>query len=170
MDTLLHVLGLSALLAVCLLALVSLLFGLPGTFLIVAAALVYAWATGFASVHWSTIGWLTALALIGEGIEFAAGAAAAAGTRPTRRVTVAALAGGFVGGIAGTPILFGLGSLLGALAGAFVGAALAVASEGGSLQSAFTTGLAALRGRLLGFILKAAIAVVMLIWLAATVL
>lgn len=170
MDILVHILGCGILFVVCLVALISLLFGLPGTFLIVAAALVYAWASGFATVSWSTIGWLTLLAAIGEGIEFAAGAAAAAGTRPTRRVTVAALGGSFIGGIIGTPILFGIGSLLGALAGAFIGAALAVASEGGSPRAALTTGFAALRGRLLGFILKAALAVVMVVVLTVAVL
>jgi hypothetical protein len=170
MDTFLHLLGLAALFLTCLVALVSLLFGVPGTFFIVVAALVYAWATGFASVQWATIGWLAALALVGEAVEFAAGAAGAAGVRPSRRVTAAALLGGFAGGLLGTPILFGVGSLLGALAGAFLGAALAVAAEGGSLSAAFTAGLAALRGRLLGFILKAAIAVVMLVVLAAAVL
>ena len=39
MSTLLHVLGLVTLFGVCLLALASLLFGLPGTFIIVGAAL-----------------------------------------------------------------------------------------------------------------------------------
>jgi hypothetical protein len=38
MDAVLHILGLSILLAVCLLALMSLVLGLPGTFLIVGAA------------------------------------------------------------------------------------------------------------------------------------
>lgn len=170
MDIVLHVLGIAVLFLVCVLALLSLIFGLPGTFLIVATAVVYAWATGFAAVHWSTIGWLTVLAFIGEGIEFAASAVGAAGTRPSRRVSLSAIGGALVGGIVGTPFLFGIGSLLGALAGAFAGAAVAVASEGGSLGAAFTTGLAALRGRLLGFVLKTAIAVVMCVLLAAAVL
>jgi len=169
-DALLHVLGIALLFGVCLAALASLLFGIPGTFLIVAAALVYAWATGFAAVHWSTIGWLALLALAGEGIELAAASVATAGTQPSRRAAVAALAGGLVGGLIGTPFLFGIGSLLGALLGAFAGAALAVASEGGGAMAAWATGLAALRGRLLGFVCKSAIAVVMLVLLAAAVL
>ena len=169
MDTVLHILGLVLLSGVCLAALASLLFGLPGTFIIVAAALIYAWATGFGAVHWSTIGWLTLLACVGEGVEFLAASVAAAGARPSRRVTGAALAGGLIGGLAGTPFLFGIGSLLGALAGAFTGAAVAVASEGGTAAAALTTGLAAMRGRLLGFVLKAAIAVVMLVILFAAV-
>lgn len=170
METALFILGLILLFTFCLVALASLVFGLPGTFLIVAAALVYAWATGFAAVQWSTIGWLLLLALIGEGVELVAGSVSAAGARPSRRVTIAVLAGGFVGGIVGTPFLFGIGSLIGALIGAFGGAALAVASEGGSMGSALTTGFAAMRGRLLGFVLKASIAVVMIVLLFAAVL
>ena len=170
MDALLHVLGIALLFTVCLVALVSLLFGVPGTFIIVGAALVYAWATGFVAVHGSTLGWLVLLALVGEGIEFAAASVATAGTQPSRRAAVAALVGGIAGGIIGTPFLFGVGSLLGALAGAFGGAALAVLSEGHGPVTAWTTGLAALRGRLLGFVCKSAIAVVMLVLLAAAVL
>jgi uncharacterized protein YqgC (DUF456 family) len=170
MDSALHLAGLVLLFAACLGGLLALLLGLPGTLVIVGAALVYAWATGFAAVGWSTVGWLALLAIVGEGLEFVAGAAGAARERPSARATAGALLGGFVGGIVGTPILFGVGSLLGALAGAFVGAALAVASEGGTTAHALTTGFAALRGRLLGFVLKAAIAVAMIVILAAAVL
>jgi hypothetical protein len=170
METALFVLGLVVLFAFCLLAVLSLVFGLPGTFLIVASALVYAWATDFAVVQWSTIGWLSLLAVIGEGVELAASTVGAAGKRPSRRVTVLVLTGGFIGGIVGTPFLLGIGSLIGALIGAFGGAVLAVASEGGSVGSALTTGFAAMRGRMLGFVLKASIAVVMvMLLLAATV-
>jgi uncharacterized protein len=170
MATVLHITGIILLFGVCLAALVSLLFGVPGTFLMVAATLVYGWATGFSAVHWSTIGWLALLALLGEGIEFFAGGVAAAGTRPSRRVSLATLGGGLVGGLVGTPFLFGIGSLIGALAGAFAGAAIAVAAEGGTVASALTTGFAAMGGRLLGFVIKSAIAVVMLVTLAAAVL
>ncbi len=168
MDTLLHIVGLLLLLITCLASFASLLIGLPGTFLIVGAALMYGWATGFATVHWSTVGWLFLLAVLGEAVEFLA-AARAVGDRPSRRVMAGALVGGVVGGLVGMPFLFGVGALLGALAGAFSGAALAVVSEGGTLGAAFSTGLAALRGRLSGFVLKAAVAAVMLVVLGAAV-
>jgi hypothetical protein len=53
---------------------------------------------------------------------------------------------------------------------AFAGAALAVSSEGGSLASSVRTGLAAMRGRFLGFVAKAAIAVVMVVVVVAALL
>jgi uncharacterized protein YqgC (DUF456 family) len=157
-----HVVGLFVLFLACLLALLSLPFGAPGTLLIVVAALVYAWATDFAVVGWSTLGWLTLLAVIAEVAEFLSSAAGASGSRPSPRVAGAALLGAFVGGILGMPILFGLGALLGALAGAFVGAALAAGYESKEVGTALASGWAALRGRFVGFVVKAGIAVAMI--------
>jgi hypothetical protein len=172
MESVVHALGVVLLFGACLIAIISLVLGFPGTFVILGAAVVYAWATDFAAVRWSTIGWLTILAVAGEAIEFLAsgvGAAAADVGPPSRRVWISALTGGFIGGLVGTPFLFGVGALLGALAGAFAGAAFAVASQGGTLRSALETGMAALRGRLLGFVVKAALAVVMVLVLAAAI-
>jgi len=168
--TLLHILGLLLLFSACVVALFSLVLGVPGTFLIVGIALFYAWATGFVTVQWSTIGWLLLLAVIGEGVELLSSSAAAAGARPSRRVTVGALVGALIGGIVGTPILFGIGSLLGALVGAFVGAAMAVQSEGGSLRESLVTGFAALKGRFLGFVVKAALGAAMVVIVAVAAL
>jgi hypothetical protein len=170
LETLAHIFGLVLLVLGCLVALCSLVFGVPGTVLIVGFALFYAWATGFAAVHWSTIGWLALLAVLGEGIELAVSGGGAASAHPSRRVTIGALLGALVGGVIGTPFLFGIGSLLGALAGAFVGAAIAVRQEGGTLADAVTTGFAAFKGRLLGFVLKSALAVVMVVVLLAAAL
>jgi uncharacterized protein YqgC (DUF456 family) len=147
----------------CALALASLVIGVPGTFVIFGAALLYAWATGFTTVTWSTLAWLIGLAVVGEGLELASSAVGSAKERPSRRTAGWALAGGLVGGIIGTPFLFGIGSLLGALAGAFTGAALSVMSQGGDVEAALRSGFAALRGRFLGFVVKLAIAVVMVV-------
>ncbi len=166
MGTALHILGLLLLFAFCAASLASLLFGLPGTFFILGAALVYAWASGFAQVTWATIGWLALMAVVAEGIEFLAGAASAAGEKPSWRLTLAVIAGGLIGGIVGTPFLLGIGSLIGALLGAFAGASLAVMSEGGTFGHAYTAGIAALRGRFLGFVVKSAIAAAMIIVVA----
>ena len=169
MATIAHILGLLLLIIACGVALCSLVLGLPGTVAIVGIALFYAWATGFAVIQWSTIGWLAALAVFAEAVEFLAAGSAAAGPRPSRRVTAGAIVGALIGGIIGTPILFGIGSLLGALAGAFAGAAVVVALEGGTLRDSITTGFAALKGRFIGFVVKVAIAVLMVIVIAVAV-
>lgn len=170
METVLYVLGVALLLLACVAALFTLVLGIPGTLLIVGFALFYAWATDFTLITWSTVGWLALMAMIAEGLEFLASGVGAAGQRPSRRVTVGALGGAFAGGIVGAPFLFGVGALLGALAGAFAGAALAVRSEGGTVDHSIRTGLAAMRGRLLGFVLKAAIGVGMVGIVAAAVI
>ncbi len=170
MDTVVHVLGVVALFAFSVLALATLIVGLPGTFIIVATAFVYAWATGFTAVTWTTIGWLLGLAVFAEGLELVSATLGSGSERPSRKVAMYALTGGIIGGVVGTPFFFGVGSLLGALGGAFGGAALATSSEGAGVAVAIRNGFAALRGRLLGFIVKAAIGVVMLVVLFAAVL
>jgi hypothetical protein len=166
-DAALSLLALATLALACAIALASLVIGLPGTFLIVAAALGYGWLTGFVAVTWTTLAWLLGLAVIGELLELLSSAAGSSTERPSRRTAGWALGGGIVGGIAGTPFLFGIGSLLGALAGAFGGAALAVTSQGGDTRAALRSGLTAMRGRFLGFVAKLAIAVVMVVVLFA---
>ena len=170
MDAIVHVLGLILLVLGCVVALATLVLGLPGTFLIVGVALLYAWATGFAAVTWTTLGWLLGLAVVAEGLEFASAAIATGDAAPSRKVSTAAIVGAIVGGIVGTPFLFGVGSLIGALTGAFAGAAVATSWEGHDAARAMRTGLTALRGRLLGFVVKAAIGAAMLVVLLAAAL
>jgi hypothetical protein len=172
MSELYQVLGVAVLVLCCVVALASLVFGLPGTFLIVGVAFVYAWVTDFAGVTLVTVFGLLGLALIAEGIEFLS---AAAGSKdpslaPSRRITVLAILGAVVGAIAGAPLLFGLGALLGAFGGAFAGAALAAASLGHDRSAVFRHGMHALRGRVLGFVVKSALATVMSVWLVVSAL
>ena len=163
MDIALYILGLFLLLLGCAIAAFTLVLGMPGTVFLVGVAVLYGWATGFAGLTGSVIGWLVGLAVVAEAFEFAATVLATGGEAPTRRVTVSALVGALVGGLVGTPFFFGVGSLLGALAGAFAGATLASSSEGNTASGALRAGFGAFRGRLLGFIVKASIAVVMIV-------
>lgn len=165
-----HWLGIALLLLGCLVALASLVLGLPGTFLIVGLAALYGWATGFAEISWLAIGGLLAAAMTAEVIEFAsaAGGGSDPSMKPSRRITVAAIVGAFAGAILGAPILLGLGALLGAFAGAFGGAAVAAMSEGSDRETALRHGARAMRGRVLGFIVKAAIATAMTAWLVVS--
>ena len=169
-DAALSLLGLLALFGVCALGVVGLLFGLPGTWVILAAAGVYAWLTGFQTVASGTLGALFGLAAVAEVLEFTFAARGAVGATPRRGVTVAALVGSLVGGLLGAPFLFGIGALVGALAGAFLGATLAVAGHGESAAAALHAGRSAMRGRLLGFVVKAACAVAMCMTLATAIL
>ena len=167
-----HWLGITLLAVFCVAALLTLILGLPGTFLIVLVGAVYGWATGFAEVTPGTVGGLFALALLAEAIEFASAARGGgdAGPRPSLRITVGAIAGAVAGGLLGAPLLFGIGALFGAFAGAFAGAALAATWEGHDRDTAVHHGMQALRGRVLGFVVKSAIATAMTAWLIVTAL
>jgi hypothetical protein len=168
MDDAAHVAGVIVLLLLCGAALFSLVVGLPGTFLIFALGLGYGAMTGFTGVTWPTLAGLLALAVAAELIEFLATARGAGGSeKPSFRVTLGAIGGAIAGGILCAPLLFGLGALLGAFAGAFAGAALAAGSEGQDRGRALAHGFSALRGRVLGFVVKSAVAIVMIVWLTA---
>ena len=85
-------------------------------------------------------------------------------------VELGAIAGAIAGTIFGAPLLLGIGALLGAFGGAFAGAALAAASEGHDRGRALAHGFSALRGRVLAFVVKSAVAIVMIVWLTAAAL
>ncbi len=152
-------------------------FTLPGNWLIVGLAALFAWlmpageyGRGFG---WITVGVLFFIALIGELIEFAAGAAGAAKHGASRRGMLLSIVGAIVGSIAGAavgmpiPILGPLVAAVGgAAAGAFGGAYLGEMWKGKhhSERAAVSTG--ALIGRLFGTVGKLAAGAVMVAVLA----
>lgn len=138
-------------------------FGLPGTFLIVLSALVYAWATEFAEVTWATLALLLASALFAEGVEAAAGIMGAKRYGSGNMGVLASIAGGIVGAILGAPLFFGLGAIPGALIGAFTAAVLAEVVRGRSLHEALRAGWGTFLGRVAGTAVKGAVAVAMVV-------
>lgn len=145
---------------------------LPGNWALLALAALFVF---FASeeagrgVTWTTVGILAGLAVAGEIIEFAAGAAGAAKQGASRRSIVLSLVGGIAGSIAGAtagvPIPV-VGSLLGALVGgsvgAFGGAYLGELSSERPHATGVAVGRAAFFGRLWGTVGKFAVGAVML--------
>ncbi len=109
-------------------------FGLPGNWLVLAAAAVYAWlvpADSSIAFGWKTVAALLVLAAVGEIVEFLAGAAGVSKAGGSRRGAVLAIvgsiAGGVVGAVVGIPIpLVGsmIAAVLFAALGAMAGAAL----------------------------------------------
>lgn len=135
-------------------------FGLPGNWLIVGAAAIYAWCAPAAepgALWWSVVIALLVLAACGEVIEFLAGSLGAAQSGGSKRGAVLALAGSLVGAIAGAVIGFPvpvvgpvIGILLFASGGALAGAMLGEQWKGRDLQHSWQVGKAAFWGRLLG--------------------
>jgi hypothetical protein len=160
------------LVVVCSIAWLLSLVALPGNWLIVAAAALFAWffpeQIGRGMMLYTVVV-LAGLAILGEVIEFGAGAAGAAKQGASRRgivlSIVGAMAGSFVGLTVGTPIPI-LGSfvlaLLGGAAGAFAGAYLGEAWKGRGEAERMAAGRGAFSGRLWGTVGKLAVGAIML--------
>lgn len=144
--------------------------GLPGNWLMLASAGAMLWAYWPERVFspW-TLGVAVFLALLAEGVEFAAGLAGAKKAGAGRSGALGALAGSLAGGIAGTvfiPVPL-IGSLLGAVVGAAAGAMFLEAVAGRPVQAVARVGAGSALGRLLGTGFKLAVGV--LIWIVLTV-
>lgn len=168
----LSILGHLVFFCVLLFGLISLFFGLPGTWMILGAAVVYAFVTGFSHVGGGMLVFLALLTATGEIVEYAFGIAGARRFGSSKRGIVFSILGGFVGAIAGAPLFFGFGAILGALVGAFLGAVLIelVTYGPNEWKKAVRSGWGNFLGRIAGVITKMAIAIGMIVWIAATLL
>jgi len=157
---------------ILLLGLISLFFGLPGTWLILVTTTVYAWVTGFAHVGGGMILSLALLTLVGEVVEYLFGIAGARRFGSSGRGILFSIVGGFVGAVVGAPLFFGFGAVLGALVGAFLGAVLIEVLTYGAAEwrKAVRSGWGNFLGRIAGVITKMAIAIGMIVWITETVL
>lgn len=150
------------------------LVGLPGTWLIVASAAIYAWlgpaADSRIALGWPTVVILLLLALLGEGLETLAGAAGARRAGGSRRGMLLAIIGSVFGALFGAGIgvpipLLGplIGAILGAAVGAFGGAIAGETWKGRTLDHSWRVGESAFWGRLWGTVAKLAIATIMVV-------
>ncbi len=128
--------------------------GLPGTFIILGAAFLYALATGFSPITWTTLLVLLAAALIAEAAEAAAGRIGGKQFGSGNAGVAAALVGGIAGAVLGAPFFFGLGAIPGALCGAFAAAVLMELLRGRPSAQAVRAGWGTLLGRLAGTVIK----------------
>lgn len=150
-------------LIVALVGLVSLVFGLPGNFIILVDSVLYGWYGGFREITLKVIIVLVILSVLGEIFEFALGVIGAKKHRASKGAIAGSIAGGIIGGICGAPFLLGIGSVLGAFLGAFAGAFLVEFFRGKGLNQAIESGRGAFIGRVGGTITKGAIGVVMIV-------
>jgi hypothetical protein len=152
------------------------LFTLPGNWLIVAAAALFAWLIPHEAgrgVTWTTVAVLVSLAILGEIVEFGAGAAGAAKQGASRRAIVLSILGAMGGSILGLTIGLPipiLGSfvmaVLGGAAGAFAGAYLGETWKGRTEAERMAAGRGAFAGRLWGTVGKLTVGAIMLAILA----
>ncbi len=168
----LSILGHLLLFLFLLVSLFSLFLGLPGTWMILGAALLYGWVTGFAEVGAAMLFLFLALAVVGEVVEYVFGIAGARRFGSSNRGIVFSFLGGFAGAVVGAPLFFGFGAILGALVGAFLGAVLIELFTYGTSEwrKAVRSGWGNFLGRIAGVITKMAIAIGMIVWIAAAAL
>lgn len=148
------------------------LFSLPGNWGLLGLTALFAWLVPHDSsrgIAWNTVWILLVLAVVGEIIEFLAGAAGAAKRGASRRSIwlslVGALAGSIGGAIVGLPIaLVGspIAALLGGAAGSFAGAYLGETWAERPLGHSVAVAKGAFMGRLWGTVGKFAVGAVML--------
>ena len=149
------------------------LLGMPGNWVMIGAAVGYVLLVPTespAAIGWATVIALLVLALIGELLEFLAGALGVTKAGGSKRGAMLALVGSVVGGViglfVGMPIPI-VGSLLGAVLmaglGAFAGAILGEQWKGRDFDESMKIGEAAFWGRLLGTVAKSAIGAIMVV-------
>ena len=149
--------------------------GLPGNWLVVCLSAAYASFLRGASrldVSWAVVGLLLLMALLGEAIEFAAGALGVAKLGGSKRGAALAVVGSLVGGIVGMFVGVGIpipvvGSLLGAMllagCGALAGAVAGEQWKGRDWDESLKIGQGAFWGRLVGTLGKTLVGGFMLV-------
>jgi hypothetical protein len=162
-------LGLVILAAVLLFCLLIIPVGLPGTWLMLVAALLYGPLTGVESVGTVTLVSVFLLALVAELIEFSLSLKYTSRYGGSRRAGWGAILGGIVGAVVGLPLPL-VGSIMGAFAGAFLGALVAELSTGSGRGKATEAAKGALMGRVVATAVKCSIGVVMAAWIMGAAL
>ena len=148
--------------------------GLPGNWLIVALAATYAYFMPDErrlDISILSVVGLLALAVLGEAIEFLAGALGASKAGASKRGMALALVGSLMGGIAGifVPIPI-IGPIVCASLGALAGAVLGEQWKGRDLDESLSIGQAAFWGRLIGTLGKILVGCVMLVLIVASLI
>ncbi len=142
--------------------LISLVLGIPGTFVILADSILYGWYKGFNEITTKVILILVVLVVLGELLEFLLGILGAKKEKASNSAIVGSIVGGIVGAILGAPFLFGIGSIVGAFLGAFTGAFLIEIFQRKGIDQAIQSGRGAFVGKVVGTITKGAIGITMI--------
>lgn len=160
----------------CGIAWLSSLITLPGNWFIAGFTALFAWLVPFEDgrgISWKAVAVLLAIAIVGEVVEFAAGAAGAAKQGGSKRGVALAMVGAVVGSIVGITVglpIPVLGSfvmaLVGGAAGAFIGAYFGEAWKGRAHDERVAVGRGAFTGRIWGTAGKLAVGAIMLIIVA----
>lgn len=145
-------------------SLIMIPFGLPGLWVMLGAALIYAYSGGGAAISTASLVLVGLLAVIAELIEYVLSARYVRIYGGSRRGAWGAIIGGTIGAIMGVPIPI-IGSLIGAFAGSFAGALIAELGAGAGKRDASRAAFGALVGRAVAAAMKVAIGLVIAVWI-----
>lgn len=144
-------------------------FGVAGTFIIVAAALVYGLLTHFAELSIGFIAVLLSMAVGMEILEAIFGALLAKKFGGSKWGMIGAMVGGGAGAIIGTPVTPVIGTLSGGFLGSFLGAMLFEFMHEQNAHLAFQVGLGAFFGAIGGKVTKIIVAILMVVMIGIRV-
>ena len=153
--------GLTIFILILFLGIFSVVYGLPGTFIILTDVVIYAWITNFEKIGLKIIIILILIPLFAEAMDFLLGVIGAKKYGASKRGVIASVIGGIVGAILMTPLLLGLGAIIGAFLGGAAGTFLVEYFEDKKLKSAFRMGYGVMLGKIAGVFLKGFLAILM---------
>ncbi len=143
---------------ICVASLLMVPLGLPGIWVMIAAAIGHDMLVPTTPIGWWAIGGAIGLGAVAEYFEFSLASRYAKKYGGSRRAGWGAIVGGFVGAIMGVPVPI-IGSLIGAFAGAFVGALIAeYTRRDATTGTATRVATGALIGRVVAAAMKTGIA------------
>ena len=154
--------------AAMVLSLLLIFLGLPGTWVIIGIAAVWAAFTGARGLNWQFFALVVGVAGLGELVEFFAGYYGAKCFGGSSKGSLGGVLGALVGGFMGMPLFFGLGALPGALVGGFAGCFLVEKMRRASGAVAAKAALGATLGRFGGFVFKLSIGIGIIYWFAGS--
>lgn len=141
----------------------STVFGIPGTVIILMDVIFYAFITGFERIGLKIIIILVIISILAEAIDFAFRMAGAARFGISKQRFWIAVISSLVGAIAMTPVLFGLGSIIGIFLGGFGGLLIVEIIRQSMLKPALRAGYKAILGRVAVTLVKGFCAIIMTI-------
>ncbi len=115
----------------------SIVFGFPGTLVILFAILIFSGATGFTRIEPKHIAVIALVSVIAEAAGALVDVSNPRKPRYSPAVVVAAFAGSIAGAVILTPVLLGAGTFLGLFLGGFAGLLVMQKVEQKKLKSAF---------------------------------
>lgn len=159
----LEILGIILCILMLLIGLTLIIFGIPGTFVILIGAVIYGLVTKFHEISITTLFLLLGIALLGELIEFVSGMYGAKKLGASKLGMIFALIGGLTGGVCGTIIYPFVGTIIGVLLGTFSGGFLGEKMLKKELACSLKAGFGAFIGRLGGTFGKLVLGIIMAI-------